>query len=87
VLTADAGLWLGCRKYGVPTFLPLELIRRWDGIALQTMVFGVAPKPAAGSLFVHVSEKQNLLAIYDTWQYTPNIRNHDEKTAIYAFNF
>jgi hypothetical protein len=35
----------------------------------------------------NVSEKQNLLAIYDTWQYTPNIRNHDEKTAIYAFNF
>jgi hypothetical protein len=52
VLTADAGLWLGCRKYGVPAFLPLELIRRWDGIALQTMVFGVAPKPASGSLFV-----------------------------------
>lgn len=51
VLTADAGLWLGCRKHGVPAFLPLELIRRWDGIALQTMVFGVAPKPAAGSLF------------------------------------
>jgi hypothetical protein len=51
VLTADAGLWLGCRKYDVPTFLPLELIRRWDGIALQTMVFGVAPTPMAGSLF------------------------------------
>jgi hypothetical protein len=38
-------------------------------------------------LYFNVSEKQNLLAIYDTWQYTPNIRNHDEKTAIYAFNF
>ena len=54
VLTADAGLWLGCRDCEIPAFLPLELIRRWDGVALQTTIFGVTPTPAAGSLYARV---------------------------------
>ncbi len=54
VLTSDAGFWLGCRDWGIPVLLPLELIRRWDGFSLQTTLFGVTPTQAAGSLFARV---------------------------------
>jgi hypothetical protein len=54
VLTADAGLWLACRDCEVTALLPLELIRRSDGIALQTTIFGVPPTQAAGSIFARV---------------------------------
>ena len=50
VMTTDAPLWAGLRECGVPGLLPLEWIRRLDGLALGNTVFGVAPTAEAGSL-------------------------------------
>ncbi|MBI3044374.1 MAG: hypothetical protein HYY78_16250 [Betaproteobacteria bacterium] len=52
ILTSDAELWLACKKIRSPAVLPLELIRRYNGVALANTIFGVIPTRDSGSIFV-----------------------------------
>jgi hypothetical protein len=52
LLTSDAELWLACRDAKPPAVLPLEVIRRYNGPALGTTIFGILQTRDSGSLFV-----------------------------------
>ena len=54
LLTSDAALWLACRQLKPPAILPLELIRRYNGVALSNTIFGVLPTRDSGSIFLRL---------------------------------
>jgi hypothetical protein len=51
ILTSDAELWLACKEIGAPAAFPLEIIRRHEGHALATTIFGVQPCRDSGLIF------------------------------------
>jgi len=58
VLTGDAALWLALREVGIQSFLPLEFIRLFDGVALAKTIYGVSPRSESGSLVVRAYPSQ-----------------------------
>lgn len=51
IFTSDAELWAACVKVGRAAVLPLQALRRIDGMSLATTAFGVPPDSHKGSVF------------------------------------